>query len=73
MPLCMADCRYSALKSLGEKKQCFNEYVQQKRNEEKDEERRRLKQVGGVFCGVFSDWKKQVDFSRAEVVMFSAG
>ena len=39
-------CRYSALKSLGEKKQCFNEYVMQRRNDEKEEERRRLKQAG---------------------------
>jgi len=33
------------LKSLGEKKQCFNEYVQLKRNEEKEEERRKFKLV----------------------------
>lgn len=38
-------CRYGALKALGEKKQCFNEFIQQKRNEEKEEERRKAKQV----------------------------
>lgn len=36
-------CRYSALKSLSEKKQCFNEYVQLRANEEKDEARARIK------------------------------
>ena len=29
--------RYGALKSLGEKKACFHEYAQQRKNEEKDE------------------------------------
>ena len=32
-------CRYGALKSLGEKKACFNEYAQQRKNEEKEEAR----------------------------------
>ena len=37
----MALCRYGALKALGEKKACFNEYLQQRKNEEKDEARQR--------------------------------
>ena len=37
--------RYGALKSLGEKKSCFNEYIIQRKNEEKEEERRKLKQA----------------------------
>ena len=53
MRLIVNDGRYGALKSLGEKKQCFNEYVQQRRNEEKDEERRKTRQVCGlVVCGL---------------------
>lgn len=34
-------CRYGALKSLGEKKACFHEYAQQRKNEEKDEARQK--------------------------------
>lgn len=41
--------RYSALKALGERKQAFNEYVQARRNEEKEEERRRLRQAREDF------------------------
>jgi hypothetical protein len=33
--------RYGALKSLGEKKACFHEYAQQRKNEEKDEARQK--------------------------------
>ncbi len=36
-----ATCRYGALKALGEKKACFNEYLQQRKNEEKEEARQR--------------------------------
>jgi len=46
--------RYSALKSLGEKKQCFNEYIQQKRNEEKEEERRKFKLVGASLHSTYA-------------------
>ena len=43
MKLIINDKRYAALKSLGEKKQCFNEYLQQRKKGEKEEERQRLK------------------------------
>jgi hypothetical protein len=48
--LCTA-CRYGALKSLGEKKTAFNEYVQQRKKEEAEEARQRRMQVGGA-CGM---------------------
>jgi FF domain len=41
--------RYGALKSLGEKKACFNEYLQQRKNEEKDEARQRAKRAREEF------------------------
>ena len=41
-------CRYGALKSLGEKKTAFNEYVQQRKKEEAEEARQRRMQVGGA-------------------------
>lgn len=44
--------RYDALKSMGEKKQCFNEYVTQRRNEEKEEERRRIRQAREDFVNM---------------------
>ena len=44
--------RYDALKSMGEKKQCFNEYVNQRRNEEKEEERRRIRQAREDFVSM---------------------
>lgn len=48
MKLIINDKRYAALKSLGEKKQCFNEYLQQRKKGEKEEERQRLKQAKEV-------------------------
>ena len=42
-------CRYEAFKSIGEKKSCFNEYLQQRANEEKDEKRRKEKQIREDF------------------------
>lgn len=45
MKLIINDKRYAALKSLGEKKQCFNEYLQQRKKGEKEEERQRLKRA----------------------------
>lgn len=35
VPLVKTDVRYNALRSLGEKKQCFNEYKVQRAREEK--------------------------------------
>ncbi len=43
MRLIINDRRYKALKSLGEKKQCFNEYLQQRKKFEKEEERMKIK------------------------------
>jgi len=43
MRLIASDPRYGALKSLGEKKACFNEYVQQRKNEEREEARAKVK------------------------------
>lgn len=51
MKLIINDKRYAALKSLGEKKQCFNEYLQQRKKGEKEEERQRLKQAKEVGAG----------------------
>lgn len=45
---------YSALKTLGERKQTFNEYVQARRNEEKDEERRKQRQAREDFLTMLS-------------------
>lgn len=39
-------CRYGALKTLGEKKAAFNEYVQQRKKEEAEEARQRRIKVG---------------------------
>lgn len=38
-------CRYGALKTLGEKKTAFNEYVQARKKEEAEEARQRRMQV----------------------------
>ncbi|GFH30992.1 uncharacterized protein HaLaN_29933, partial [Haematococcus lacustris] len=59
---------YGALKSLGEKKQAFNEYTQHKRNEEKEEERRKAKQAKEDFFRLIVDsvtLKTSHNFRRA--------
>ena len=48
MRLIINDRRYKALKSLGEKKQCFNEYLQQRKKFEKEEERMKIKKAKEV-------------------------
>ena len=51
MRLIINDRRYKALKSLGEKKQCFNEYLQQRKKAEKEEARakaRKAKEVSSM-------------------------
>ncbi|GAX86158.1 hypothetical protein CEUSTIGMA_g13571.t1 [Chlamydomonas eustigma] len=55
LKLIVNDPRYGALKSLGEKKQCFNEYIIQRRNEEKEEERKRIKQAREDFLQLIMD------------------
>lgn len=47
--------RYSALKSLGEKKACFNEYQQQRKNEEVTEKRQRLKRAREDFTTMLEE------------------
>ena len=49
MRLIVMDKRYGALKSLGEKKTCFNEYIQEKKNQEREDERRRQKKSKDDF------------------------
>lgn len=61
-------CRYSALKSLGEKKACFNEYLQQRKKDEKEEARVRAKQAREGFQTMLEtskDIKMSMRFSRA--------
>ncbi len=55
MKLIINDKRYAALKSLGEKKQCFNEYLQQRKKGEKEEERQRLKRAKEVRVYTWQD------------------
>lgn len=64
--------RYSALKSLGEKKACFNEYLQQRRNQEKEEERKRLKQAREDYVQLLvscPDFKAAQGFRRAKELL----
>lgn len=67
MRLIVSDPRYGALKSLGEKKACFNEYAQQRKNEEKDEARQKLKRSREEFVRMLegSDDRSLTRFSRA--------
>ncbi|KAK9828976.1 hypothetical protein WJX72_003175 [[Myrmecia] bisecta] len=55
MRLIISDRRYSALKSLGEKKACFNEYLQQRAREEKEEARRKAKQTRDDFTALLEE------------------
>lgn len=48
----VSDSRYGALKSLGEKKACFNEYAQHRKNEEKDEARAKVKRQREQFTAM---------------------
>ena len=63
MKLIINDKRYAALKSLGEKKQCFNEYLQQRKKGEKEEERQKLKQAKEVNSVCTGNVFSQVCFS----------
>ena len=42
-------CRYEAFKTIGEKKACFNEYLQLRAKEEKEESRSKAKQNRDAF------------------------
>ena len=48
-------CRYSALKSLGEKKACFNEYTQQRKKDEVLERRLALKKAREDFNSMLEE------------------
>lgn len=51
----VSDKRYGALKSLGEKKACFNEYLQQRKREEREEARQRLRQARDDFTAMLEE------------------
>ena len=62
-------CRYSALKSLGEKKACFNEYAQQRKTDEVLERKLALKKAREDFATLLeetSELKATTRFSQAE-------
>lgn len=64
--------RYSALKSLGEKKACFNEYVQQRKNEEVVEKRQRLKRAREDFTAMLEgthDLRASTRYSAAAALL----
>lgn len=46
---CILRYRYEAFKTIGEKKACFNEYLQQRAKEEKEESRTKAKQTREAF------------------------
>lgn len=62
--------RYGALKSLGERKACFNEYLQQRKKDEKEEARQRCAPPGHqptppnlLRCPARSSFARPTDFS----------
>ncbi|BDA45679.1 probable pre-mRNA-processing protein 40A [Coccomyxa sp. Obi] len=72
MRLIISDPRYSALKSLGEKKACFNEYQQQRKNEEIAEKRQRLKKAREDFTTMLEeapDLRASTRYSAAQAVL----
>ncbi|KAK9903919.1 hypothetical protein WJX75_000518 [Coccomyxa subellipsoidea] len=72
MRLIISDNRYSALKSLGEKKACFNEYVQQRKNEEVMEKRQRLKRAREDFTAMLEgthDLRASTRYSAAAALL----
>ena len=58
-PPCLSPCRYGGLKSLGEKKAAFNEYVQQRKKEEAEEARQKRLQVRPVASFAAVDTKRR--------------
>lgn len=60
--------RYSALKSLGEKKACFNEYVEQRKRDEVAEKRAALRKARDEFTTLLeesAEVKAATRFSKA--------
>lgn len=65
-------CRYSALKSLGEKKACFNEYAQQRKQDEVLERRLALKKAREDFSAMLeecAELKASMRFSKAAQIL----
>ena len=61
-------CRYEAFKTIGEKKACFNEYLQQRAREEKEESRTRAKQNRDNFFTLLElspELKTGIRYSKA--------
>ena len=60
--------RYTALKSLGEKKACFNEYVEQRKRDEVAEKRAALRKARDEFTTLLeesAEVKAATRFSKA--------
>ncbi|KAL4420342.1 hypothetical protein ABPG77_006149 [Micractinium sp. CCAP 211/92] len=64
MRLIVGDRRYGALKSLGEKKSAFNEYVQQRKKEEAEEARQRRMQAKEGFYALLDECEELKAASR---------
>jgi pre-mRNA-processing factor 40 len=64
--------RYSALKSLGEKKACFNEYQAQRKSEEVLERKLKLKKAREEFTVMLEqskDLRASTSFRKAEALL----
>ncbi|KAK3257101.1 hypothetical protein CYMTET_33800, partial [Cymbomonas tetramitiformis] len=62
---------YGALKSLGEKKACFNEWIQLRLKEEKEEKRQKAKQVKADFVQMLKEsveLKSTLRFNKAHTL-----
>jgi len=60
----VSDKRYGALKSLGEKKACFNEYLQQRKREEREEARQRIRKAREDFMAMLDDSPELTSHSK---------
>ncbi|KAK9844119.1 hypothetical protein WJX81_004940 [Elliptochloris bilobata] len=72
MRVIISDSRYSALKTLSEKKACFNEYVQARKSDEVAEKRAAIKQAREDFVTLLEDYadlKPGMRFSRAATLL----
>eukprot|EP00803_Ostreobium_quekettii_P011403 evm.model.scf_473.7 EVM.evm.TU.scf_473.7 scf_473:23302-33338(+) len=71
MRLIVGDKRYGALKSLGEKKNCFNEYIQERRNQEREDERKRHKKARDDYMTMLessTELKSTTRYSKAREI-----
>lgn len=65
-------CRYSALRSLGEKRACFNEYQAQRKSEEVLERKLKLKKSREDFTALLeesTELKASTSFRKAEAML----